>query len=156
MAVLSSSAVIDFEVMFLIADWATRGFETTGMDVEEVGSRLDWTWAWTWRRPGTWVWIRWVAGRRCRYSCYNQQTWFSLFNRMQAEHSLELHAPFIAKCMAKRSFTLVPIMVGSLTADRCGECSTHAAESSLAAESLFTVDGRVELTRLRLSSSLAL
>jgi AmmeMemoRadiSam system protein B len=44
-----------------------------------------------------------------------------MFGRMdmkvdEAEHSLELHLPFISLCMRDRAFTLVPIMVGS-----CGD-----------------------------------
>lgn len=35
----------------------------------------------------------------------------------EAEHSLELHTPYIAKVMAGRQFTLVPIMVGALTTE---------------------------------------
>jgi AmmeMemoRadiSam system protein B len=34
---------------------------------------------------------------------------------LQAEHSLELHTPYIKRSLAGREFTLVPIMVGSLT-----------------------------------------
>ncbi|KAF8072346.1 memo1 [Scenedesmus sp. PABB004] len=41
--------------------------------------------------------------------------------RAQAEHSLELHTPYIAKIMAGRPFTLVPIMVGALSTE--GEAS---------------------------------
>eukprot|EP00879_Flechtneria_rotunda_P006851 GHRR01007196.1.p1 GENE.GHRR01007196.1~~GHRR01007196.1.p1 ORF type:complete len:235 (+),score=56.16 GHRR01007196.1:471-1175(+) len=33
----------------------------------------------------------------------------------EAEHSLELHTPYIAKIMGSRQFTFVPIMVGSLS-----------------------------------------
>jgi predicted class III extradiol MEMO1 family dioxygenase len=33
----------------------------------------------------------------------------------EAEHSLELHLPFIARAMGAQPFTLVPIMVGALT-----------------------------------------
>ena len=36
----------------------------------------------------------------------------------KAEHSLELHTPFIARVMHGRAFKLVPIVVGSLTTDR--------------------------------------
>jgi AmmeMemoRadiSam system protein B len=36
---------------------------------------------------------------------------------MQAEHSLELHTPYIVRVMSGRRFTLVPIMVGALTPD---------------------------------------
>lgn len=37
----------------------------------------------------------------------------------EAEHSIEMHLPYIAKVMAdfKDSFTIVPILVGSLTPD---------------------------------------
>lgn len=35
----------------------------------------------------------------------------------EAEHSLELHTPFIARVMGSRPFKLVPIMVGALTTD---------------------------------------
>eukprot|EP01104_Vermistella_antarctica_P015940 TRINITY_DN5338_c0_g1_i2.p1 TRINITY_DN5338_c0_g1~~TRINITY_DN5338_c0_g1_i2.p1 ORF type:complete len:233 (-),score=31.54 TRINITY_DN5338_c0_g1_i2:56-754(-) len=35
----------------------------------------------------------------------------------EAEHSLELHLPFIHKCMGGKPYTLVPIMVGSLNKD---------------------------------------
>lgn len=37
---------------------------------------------------------------------------------LKAEHSLELHTPFIARVMKGREFKLVPIMVGSLSTDR--------------------------------------
>lgn len=33
------------------------------------------------------------------------------------EHSLEMHAPYIKKIMDTRPFTLVPIMVGSVSYD---------------------------------------
>jgi AmmeMemoRadiSam system protein B len=33
----------------------------------------------------------------------------------EAEHSLEMHLPYIAKIMDKRDFTIVPIMVGSVS-----------------------------------------
>lgn len=33
----------------------------------------------------------------------------------EAEHSLEMHLPYIAKIMGKRDFTIVPIMVGSVS-----------------------------------------
>jgi len=33
----------------------------------------------------------------------------------EAEHSLEMHLPYIAKVMGKREFTIVPIMVGSVS-----------------------------------------
>lgn len=36
----------------------------------------------------------------------------------QAEHSLELHTPYIVRTMAGRPFTLVPIMVGALSTER--------------------------------------
>ncbi|KAF8054760.1 memo1 [Scenedesmus sp. PABB004] len=39
--------------------------------------------------------------------------------RVFAEHSLELHTPYIAKIMAGRPFTLVPIMVGALSTEGC-------------------------------------
>lgn len=35
----------------------------------------------------------------------------------EAEHSLEMHLPYIAKIMGKRDFTIVPIMVGSVSKD---------------------------------------
>eukprot|EP00026_Physarum_polycephalum_P010905 Phypoly_transcript_11091.p1 GENE.Phypoly_transcript_11091~~Phypoly_transcript_11091.p1 ORF type:complete len:264 (+),score=30.43 Phypoly_transcript_11091:85-876(+) len=35
----------------------------------------------------------------------------------EAEHSLEMHLPYIAKIMGKRQFTIIPIMVGSLSKD---------------------------------------
>jgi len=35
----------------------------------------------------------------------------------EAEHSLELHTPYIVRALAGRAFTLVPIMVGSLSGD---------------------------------------
>ncbi|CAL1272667.1 unnamed protein product [Larinioides sclopetarius] len=34
------------------------------------------------------------------------------------EHSIEMHLPFIAKVMENQSFTIVPVMVGSLTTER--------------------------------------
>ncbi|GIX66777.1 protein MEMO1 [Caerostris darwini] len=34
------------------------------------------------------------------------------------EHSIEMHLPFIAKVMENHSFTIVPVMVGSLTSER--------------------------------------
>lgn len=37
----------------------------------------------------------------------------------QAEHSLELHTPYIARLMQGHSFTLVPIIVGALSLERC-------------------------------------
>lgn len=37
----------------------------------------------------------------------------------QAEHSMELHLPFIMHVMRGRRFTLVPIMVGATSFDRC-------------------------------------
>lgn len=50
---------------------------------------------------------------------YNYLTNSGLFRSMsldvdEAEHSLELHLPYIAWLMRARSFTLVPIMVGAL------------------------------------------
>ena len=42
----------------------------------------------------------------------------SPLNFLQAEHSLELHTPFISRVMAGRPFKLVPIMVGALTSER--------------------------------------
>jgi AmmeMemoRadiSam system protein B len=36
----------------------------------------------------------------------------------EAEHSLELHASFIASVMRGRAFTLVPVMVGALSVER--------------------------------------
>jgi len=33
----------------------------------------------------------------------------------EAEHSLEMHLPYIAKIMGKREFTIIPIMVGSVS-----------------------------------------
>lgn len=38
--------------------------------------------------------------------------------RPQAEHSLELHTPYIVRTMGAQPFTLVPIMVGSLQGGR--------------------------------------
>lgn len=40
---------------------------------------------------------------------------------IQAEHSLELHTPYIARVMAGRPFKLVPIVVGALSVERCGK-----------------------------------
>jgi AmmeMemoRadiSam system protein B len=37
----------------------------------------------------------------------------------EAEHSLELHTPFIAHVMRGRAVALVPIMVGALSGDGC-------------------------------------
>ena len=38
----------------------------------------------------------------------------------EAEHSIEMHLPYIAKMMApkKNEFTVVPILVGSISADK--------------------------------------
>jgi AmmeMemoRadiSam system protein B len=36
----------------------------------------------------------------------------------EAEHSIEMQMPFIAKVMGDRHFTIVPILVGSLSAQR--------------------------------------
>lgn len=36
------------------------------------------------------------------------------------EHSIEMHLPYVAKVMENRDFTIVPVMVGSLSTDR--EC----------------------------------
>ena len=38
----------------------------------------------------------------------------------QAEHSLELHLPYIVASMAGRPFTLVPVMVGALSVEAEG------------------------------------
>ncbi len=43
----------------------------------------------------------------------------ALATAVQAEHSLELHTPFIVYTMASQPFKLVPIMVGSLSTDGC-------------------------------------
>ncbi len=48
----------------------------------------------------------------------------------QAEHSLELHTPYIASVMRGRAFTLVPIMVGALSTERW-DCDILPAESKL-------------------------
>ena len=41
-----------------------------------------------------------------------------LFCLLQAEHSMELHMPFIAYTLRGSSAKLVPILVGALTTDR--------------------------------------
>jgi hypothetical protein len=36
----------------------------------------------------------------------------------EAEHSIEMQMPFIAKVMGDRQFTIIPVLVGSLNAQR--------------------------------------
>lgn len=40
----------------------------------------------------------------------------------EAEHSIEMQMPFIAKVMGDRQFTIVPVLVGSLNAQRQQVC----------------------------------
>ena len=44
---------------------------------------------------------------------------------MQAEHSMELHMPYLMHVMAGHPFTLVPIMVGALPFERCAIGERH-------------------------------
>eukprot|EP00983_Pelagomonas_calceolata_P119580 1160622-Pelagomonas_calceolata.AAC.2 len=74
----------------------TGEFEMMDVDTDEVGHR------WLWNSLKT-------AGTRKGELVVSVQG---------AEHSLELHTPYIVHTMGSKSFSLVPIMVGALSTSR--------------------------------------
>ncbi len=116
---------------------ATGQFDTMSREQDEVRGRGAWgTRPWgSGKRMGNFAQVLTKCGERCRARvsicqpcacCPGQRQRPNAhapcaMRRMpyvvQAEHSLELHTPYIVHTMAAagRPFTLVPIMVGALT-----------------------------------------
>lgn len=55
------------------------------------------------------------------------------------EHSIEMHLPFIAKVMENHQFTIVPIMVGSLSSEKEGAYGKILSKYLLDPENLFVI-----------------
>lgn len=66
------------------------------------------------------IWGLYATGSHCKAGRGHWQPSLHTFTgpMPQAEHSMELHMPYIMHVMRGQPFTLVPIMVGALPYDR--------------------------------------